>query len=107
MSFLWEAFQYDQIRSASARADVAMSESNRVRDKVHEESGRTNARIDQLVLLCQSMWELLCERSNITDEDLKAKVLEIDLTSQFLPNPFQSSCVTIPVPLRQNLRHRQ
>lgn len=36
-------------------------------------------RFNKLALGCQALWELLRERLNLTEEELRAKVLEIDL----------------------------
>ena len=36
-------------------------------------------RLDKLTLICQALWELLKERGELTEEDLAAKVREIDL----------------------------
>lgn len=36
-------------------------------------------RVSRLSLLCQAMWELLRERTEVTDKELSDKVLEVDL----------------------------
>jgi len=36
-------------------------------------------RINRLALVSQAMWELLRERSNVTDKELADKILEVDL----------------------------
>jgi len=38
----------------------------------------SDERLDQLLLVCAAMWELLRERTNLTEEDLVARVAEID-----------------------------
>ena len=35
--------------------------------------------MDQLSLVCSAMWELLREKNGLTEEDLMAKVREVDL----------------------------
>ena len=36
-------------------------------------------RLDRLQLVCTAMWELLAERAELTEQDLLAKVEEVDL----------------------------
>jgi hypothetical protein len=36
-------------------------------------------RMNRLSLLCQSMWEMLRERAEFTDDQLASKMLEVDL----------------------------
>jgi hypothetical protein len=45
----------------------------------HESLEQLERRLNRLSLLCQSMWELLRERAEFSDEQLAAKVLEVDL----------------------------
>src|SRR3954452_18588747 len=45
----------------------------------HEAVEHLERRVNRLSLLCQSMWELLRERAEFTDDQLAAKVLEVDL----------------------------
>jgi hypothetical protein len=45
----------------------------------HEAVEHLERRVERLSLLCQSMWELLRERAEFTDNQLFTKVLEVDL----------------------------
>ena len=45
----------------------------------HEAMEHLERRVNRLSLLCQSMWELLRERAEFTDDQLATKVLEVDL----------------------------
>jgi len=42
------------------------------------ETSETNERVDQLLLVCAAMWELLAERAGVTEADLVTKIAEID-----------------------------
>ena len=44
-----------------------------------ELSRHFSRKYDQLVLVCQAMWELLAEQTSLSEEDLRAKVNELDL----------------------------
>ena len=37
-----------------------------------------NERLDQLLLVCAAMWELLREKTSVSDDDLARKIAEID-----------------------------
>ena len=45
---------------------------------VQEMSRGTDERVDQLLLACAAMWELMRERTGVTEADLIARVAEID-----------------------------
>lgn len=38
----------------------------------------TAERLDQLLLVCAAMWELIKEKTNLTEEDLIARIAEMD-----------------------------
>jgi hypothetical protein len=42
------------------------------------DAGETNERVDQLLLVCAAMWELLSEKAGLAETDLVAKIAEID-----------------------------
>ena len=56
------------------RSDLAGMKAARVADKVDD----LRNQVERLSLACQAMWEMLRDRSNATEEELDAKILEID-----------------------------
>ena len=71
----WEFYQQGQIHRASSNASRAEHKAM----SVNSELKRVSARIDSLALTCQAMWELLRERTNLTDDDIEARMQMIDL----------------------------
>jgi hypothetical protein len=45
----------------------------------HEALAQMNRRIDRLSLACQAMWELLREKADVNEDQLRDKILEVDL----------------------------
>ena len=72
---LWDLIQQSQIHDASSSAANAQRRADQVRHDVV----RTQTTIDALALSCAAMWELLSERLGVTDQELIAKIEEIDL----------------------------
>lgn len=75
MDFIWDLHQDGRIQDAQQEARVAGSKA----DAVVSEFARMHRRLDRLALASQAMWELLRDRAGITEEELKAKILEVDL----------------------------
>ncbi len=71
---IWEAYQQTKIAGAERAADRAMSKADRYAADIADISRQ----VDRLSLACQAMWELLRDRSELTEEDIEAKILEID-----------------------------
>lgn len=71
----WEMYQQTQIHSAQSMANRAESkaESNKEYFRLLE------GKISSLALACQSLWEILEENTDITREQLLAKMEEVDL----------------------------
>jgi hypothetical protein len=67
-----------QIESARLTADAARDTALNAEEKVQREVRRLEARIDGLALRCQALWELVRERTSLSDADIRAKVSEID-----------------------------
>ena len=63
--------QYE-IGSAAARVEIQ----NR---KPNASIQQLEARVDKLLLVCRSMWELVRDNTSLTEDDLMDKVLELDL----------------------------
>jgi hypothetical protein len=58
--------------TAAARANMQGRKSNASVQQLE-------ARVDKLVLVCRSMWELVRDNTSLTEDDLMNKVLELDL----------------------------
>jgi hypothetical protein len=56
----------------------------------------TGERLDQLLLICAAMWELLAERAGVTETDLVAKIAEIDARDGIADGKFTYTPVKCP-----------
>ena len=63
--------QYDNA-TAAARSEIQHRKSD-------SSLQHLEARMDKLVLVCRSMWELVRDNTSLTEDDLMNKVLELDL----------------------------
>jgi len=63
--------------------------------------------LDRLALICQSMWELLSERTELSEDDLLAKVREVDLRDGTLDGKAPSSPKECPGCKRLNNARRE
>ena len=71
---LWEIYQQSQIRDAEATASQAQSKAENISYSLAE----LEQKIESLALTCQALWEIARDQSGLTDEQLMAKVAEID-----------------------------
>ncbi|HEX9795129.1 MAG TPA: hypothetical protein VGC54_14190 [Planctomycetota bacterium] len=71
----WELFQQLRIEQARLEAGSAKSHAKRARYSAAE----VEERLDQLSLVCRAMWEMLSEKTGMTEEALSARVEEVDL----------------------------
>lgn len=81
MSLFWSDFRHaSSVGSfaadslADANANAAQVASREARDSARD----YDERLDQLLLVCAAMWELLRERAGVTEEDLVNRIAEID-----------------------------
>ena len=65
-------------RAARSATRFAANEAISIRHKNGRELSSIDDRIDRLVLLCEAMWELLTEETDLTEADLKARFTEVD-----------------------------
>jgi predicted hydrocarbon binding protein len=72
--YLWDAYQQTGISTAQAEAGEASRTADRSQNKVD----LLERRVERLALLSQAMWELLSENTQITNNDLVRRVLEVD-----------------------------
>ncbi|MEZ5384196.1 MAG: hypothetical protein R3F13_01645 [Prosthecobacter sp.] len=71
---IWEAYQQTKIAGAERTAERAMSKA----DRFAADLANVQRQMARLSLACQAMWELLRDRSDLTEEDIEAKIREID-----------------------------
>jgi hypothetical protein len=75
---LWNIYQEIQINNLRAQQRGAESATRGRIANAQDDIWVLEDRIERLLLLTDAMWELLSERAGVTDEELAAKVREID-----------------------------
>ena len=75
MSFLWDAYQSSQISGLNSRIDQLQDAGAREQAALRVAT-EMEQKIDRLALICRAMFELM---PGISEEQLKAKIQEIDL----------------------------
>lgn len=76
---MWDVFQQRQINAADTAAQNARETADRVGDKLHREIQRLDGKIEGLALVCEALWELLRENTQLTNADIRNKIHEIDI----------------------------
>lgn len=71
---IWESYQTRKIHSAEQSAEKA----ERKADRFSEDIADLKQHTERLSLACQAMWELLRDFSDLTEEHIENKILEID-----------------------------
>lgn len=72
---LWEMYQNRSIHNARVKANSAESKAESSAHAVQ----RLEGKLDALALTCQALWEILRDRTNLTEEELIDKMTEIDI----------------------------
>ena len=75
MSFVWQAYQQGQIAEAKTDAIEAKQQAAQYSDRVRA----LEVQVAHMALACQAMWEILRERTGISEVELLAKMKEVDL----------------------------
>jgi hypothetical protein len=73
--FLWNVAQHRQLRSLEHEAATASDTARRAASHALD----LQVSVERLALTCRAMWELLSERTSVSEADLIAKAHEIDL----------------------------
>ena len=71
----WEICQEGRISDAKADARRSVYDAT----KALSTAETFQRRIDKMAILIQAMWSLLSENTNLTEEDLKKRVVDIDM----------------------------
>lgn len=76
---LWDLVQQGQISQANTTAEFAKDSARSNSDRIHQEVQRLEAKIDSLAIISQALWEVLREKTDLTEKDIEAKIAEIDI----------------------------
>ena len=79
LDFFGTMYQQGQISGAQSAASRAHTEAQRARGDAARDVRDLEARLDSLTLTTMAMWSLLGERLGITEDELAARVRELDL----------------------------
>lgn len=71
---LWQIHTQSQVSATRRTANNAASKV----DRVANDLTAMQRHLDRLSLACQAMWELVRENTNLTEQDIESKILEID-----------------------------
>lgn len=71
----WELYQQRRIIEANETASRASSNAQKVSYSIQ----MLEDKVDSLSLTCQALWEILRDRTKLTEEELLAKISEIDM----------------------------
>ena len=84
--FLWDLSQNNNIAANRYKANRAINKA----DDAKEKAISTDERLDRMLLVMNAMWKLIEEKTELTEDDLKKKVIELDkldgrLDSKYTP----------------------
>ena len=76
---IWDIFQQEGIQTAAANAEIARRDVRHTAARVHADVLRLDSKVDGLALICQALWEVVREKTDLREEDIERKIREIDL----------------------------
>jgi len=76
---LWDVFQHGKIAAASGAAEDAKRDARHADTRLHAEVLRLESKIDGLALICQALFEILRDKGGVTQDEVDARMKEIDL----------------------------
>ncbi len=79
VGFGWDVYQQYQIHKLNKTADGVKDIVAQDIAGVQASVGQLEEKLDRLALICRAMYELLQETSGVSDEQLSAKITEVDL----------------------------
>ncbi len=90
MSVFWSMYGFRNIQ-ATADASQARAEARGARMDVRE----VGDQVERTLLVCEAMWSILRDRLGVTDEELFARVNEIDLSDGKLDGKVRKATVAV------------
>lgn len=97
IDFLWNATQQMQIQEARDAAKDAKLEAQITAQQAIDQTYLPYVKqLDKLGLVCQAMWSLIQEKTNLTERDLLNRVTELDLKDGVLNGKYVKPPVDCP-----------
>lgn len=97
IDFLWNATQQMQIQEARDAAKDAKFEAQITAQQAIDQTFLPYVKqLDKLGLVCQAMWSLIQEKTNLTERDLLNRVTELDLKDGVLNGKYVNPPVDCP-----------
>lgn len=97
INFLWNATQQMQIQEARDAAKDAKFEAQITAQQAIDQTYLPYVKqLDKLGLVCQAMWSLIQEKTNLTERDLLDRVTELDLKDGVLNGKYLKPPVDCP-----------
>jgi hypothetical protein len=72
---LYQSYRISQLEDRVASAETAQTQDGVARDVAF----RLEEKVDRLALICRAMFELVQETSGITEEQLRKRIVDVDL----------------------------
>ena len=76
---LWDVFHQYQGCDVSSNNEALSNKLDTTKDSIQNGIDHVDERVSHLALLCRAMFELIQERTDISNEDLAKKMEEVDL----------------------------
>lgn len=92
MEFLWDLHQQKAITDAQVEASAAKRAARQGSDRVNE----LEASVQRLTLVSQALWELLRDRTGLSETELVAKISEVDLRDGKLDGRISAKAIHCP-----------
>jgi hypothetical protein len=89
---MWDLLQHFQIEGVRKQALDASAKA----EQQDSRAGAVEDQVERLTLACQAMWELLSQHAGVTEDQLYAKVLEIDARDGSLDGRIAHQAVDCP-----------
>lgn len=97
LDFFWNISQQAQIEEAKDLAKDAKFEAKITAQQAIDQTYLPYVKqLDKLGLVCQALWSLLQERTDLTDRDLLQRVTELDLRDGVLDGKYTKPPVDCP-----------
>jgi len=90
--YSWTSSPTQAHREAEREAKTTEEQANRHKVRVDD----ALRQIERLTLACQSMWELLRDHSDLTEDHLKAKMLEVDARDGMIDGKISHEIIDCP-----------